>query len=210
MDYELAGAGGTMIRIVFQTLLLVVSTLQIFTPMIAAQETDPEPIKPALLVIDVQNHYIAMMDPDDESKAPQMINGAIWLFRQNDLPVIRIYHTDPQWGPPTDSEAFQFPATINIEETDPQIIKNYPSAFVKTDLQRVLEDREVNTLFLCGLSATGCVLATYFGALEREYDVFMIEGALMSPETVQTKMIEDVLDSVGWSSMNMILRGAKN
>ncbi len=192
---------------------LLISLLVVFllpTLSIQAQDTAVPPIKPALLVIDIQNTYIPMMDQSNEDSVWQMINGAIWLFRNNSLPIIRVYHTDPHRGPVPDSEGFAFTDQVNIEPADPQIIKNYPSAFTKTELHALLQEKGVNTLFLCGLSATGCVLATYFGALDREYEVFMIEGGLMSPDVAQTEMIKDIFDSVGWSSMEMIVRGAVN
>ncbi len=37
------------------------------------------------------------------------------------------------------------------------------SAFKHTGLNKILRERKCNILFLCGLSAVGCVLATYFG-----------------------------------------------
>ncbi|MFC1573499.1 isochorismatase family cysteine hydrolase, partial [Candidatus Eisenbacteria bacterium] len=144
----------------------------------------------------------------EQDLAMRMINGAIWQFRQHGLPIIRIYHTDPKWGPEPDSDDFEFPESVIIEEDDPKIVKNHPSAFVKTDLDKILKEMEVNTVFLCGLSATGCVLATYFGATEREYDAFMIEGALLSPRSEHTEAITEILESVGWGSMEVILRAA--
>ena len=40
----------------------------------------PKEMKPALLVIDVQNEFLPMMSDADKKLAPMMINGAIWLF----------------------------------------------------------------------------------------------------------------------------------
>jgi len=77
---------------------------------------------------------------------------------------------------------------------------------VKTNLKEILNEQGVNTLFLCGLSATGCVLATYFGAQERDYNVFMVEGALLSPSAEHTETIERIVDSVGWSGLELMLK----
>lgn len=59
------------------------------------------------------------------------------------------------------------------------IVKDYPSAFVKTELEIILSEQGVNTLFLGGLSATPCVLAAHFGTQERDYNVSMVEGAVI-------------------------------
>jgi len=180
----------------------------VLTSVTWAQDEEKGPVKPALLVIDIQNDFIPMMDQSDRDGAMRMINGAIWLFRQHGFPVIRVYHTDPKWGPAPDSPGFEFPESVIIEESDPKVVKNYPSAFVKTDLDQMLKELGVNTVLLCGLSATGCVLATYFGAQERQYDAFMIAGALLSPSAEQTRAITEILESVGWGGMEVILRAA--
>ena len=59
-----------------------------------ARGDDPPPapvkkMKPALLVIDVQNEFLPYMDQENVRTAPFLINGAIWLFRERALPIIR-------------------------------------------------------------------------------------------------------------------------
>jgi nicotinamidase-related amidase len=194
--------------------VLLAGALAVLFPAAAAisEEPAPEaeiaPVKPALLVIDIQNKYLPMMDERERDSALRMINGYIWKFRQHGRPVIRVYHTDLQWGPDPDSEDFEFPESVLIEEDDPKVVKNHPSAFTKTELDDVLKERDVNTVFLCGLSATGCVLATYFGAMDREYEAFLCEGALLSADAEQTETIKDILDSVTWGGLDVILRAA--
>lgn len=89
------------------------------------------------------------------------------------------------------------------------IVKNYPSAFKNTELEGLLREKECNTLFLCGLSAVGCVLATYHGAMERDYDVFMIKNALMSHKAQYTDFVEDVFDTVNWKTVQFMLEHMK-
>ena len=79
---------------------------------------------------------------------------------------------------------------------------------METELDELLTEQGVNTVFLCGLSATGCVLATYFGAVEREYEALMIEGALLSPSAEHTETIKDIVSSVGWTGLDVMLRAA--
>jgi nicotinamidase-related amidase len=150
------------------------------------------PFKPALLVIDIQNVYLPMMDQKEVAPAMEAINTLIDVFRQNNYPIVRVYHHELGQDPAPGTAAFAFPNTVNINEGDAQIIKNYPSAFQKTDLDNILKSKGVNSLYLCGLSATGCVLATYFGALEREYDVVMVKEAVMSNKADYTDMIRRI------------------
>ncbi|MFH1681820.1 MAG: isochorismatase family protein [Candidatus Eisenbacteria bacterium] len=173
------------------------------------QDADSRPVKPALLVVDIQNEYIPMMDETERDAALRMINGAIWQFRQFERPVIRVYHTDPQWGPEPGSEGFEFPKSVIVREDDPKVVKNYPSAFTKTDLDRILKELDANAVFICGLSATACVLATYFGALDHEYDAFLIDGAIMSDDAAHTETVKDIVNSVDWAGLELILRASR-
>ena len=175
-----------------------------------AQEKQVEKImKPAILVIDIQNKYLTYMDEKDTKNNLEMINWAILIFRQHGYPVIRVYHTDPNWGPDPDSEDFQFPSTIQIQDDDIQIIKNFPNAFKKTELEKVLKERNCNTLFLCGLSAVGCVLATYQDGLNRDYNVFMLKDALISHNSIYTDMVEDISETVSLQTLQFMLEHMK-
>lgn len=161
--------------------------------------------KPALLVIDIQNAYLPYMSEEDKGIGMYMINAAIELFRANGFPVIRVYHTDPKEGPPPGTEAFEFPETVKIKKDDPQIIKNYPSAFKKTELENWLRENECNTVFLCGLSAVGCVMATYWGANDLDFNAFMIKDALISHNSTYTDFAEDICETVTYTAMKLIL-----
>jgi nicotinamidase-related amidase len=171
----------------------------------AAATPAPAKLRPALLVIDIQNAYLPRMDETNVKRALPMINYVIALFRDNGFPVIRVYHTDPKSGPAPDSEAFQFPKTTAIKPDDPMIVKNYPDAFKKTNLDGLLKEKNVNTLFLCGLSATGCVLATYHGALDLDYDVFMVKGALISADAVATGDVENICVTIDYWPLKLLL-----
>jgi len=172
-----------------------------------AQRMVVQKIKPALLVVDVQNAFLPSMAEVDQKGAPEGINMAISLFRSFKQPVIRIYHTDPVVGPKPDSKAFEFPDTIQVNPEDPKVIKTFGSAFKKTELDKLLKEKGVNTVFICGLSATGCVLATYRGAEDLDYNVFMIKGGLLSPKASQTEAIEEICDSVNWKALLVMLSG---
>ena len=175
----------------------------------AQEEQKAEPMKPVLIVIDTQNKYLPYMSDEDKNFAFGVINYAISMFRQHEFPIIRVYHTDPAWGPVPNTEDFEFPEKIAVTDDDPKIIKTYSNAFNKTDLEKVIKELEGNTLFLCGLSAVGCVLATYHGAKDRDYDVFLVKGALMSHNSTYTKFVEDVYEPVGLNALKLMLENSK-
>ena len=188
--------------------ILLILTFLMATSVIMAQEKKSEKIdmKPALLVIDVQNQFLPMMSQEDQATALEMMNWSIWVFRQYDLPVIRVYHTSEKWGPKPDTPEFQFPDTLKVEESDPMVIKTYGSAFNKTDLNDILKDKGINTLFLCGLSSVGCVLATYFDAGNYDYKTFLIKDALLGPDKDYTNQVEGMFDAIDINTVYYMMK----
>ena len=172
-------------------------------------KAEKKPLKPVLLVIDTQNQYLPYMAEQDKKFALEMINETIGLFRKYGFPVIRVYHTTPEYGPKPDTEAFEFPSSIKIKPEDHKIIKNYPSAFKNTELDKLLHEMDCNTLYLCGLSAVGCVLATYYSALDLDYNVFMVRNALLSHNSTYTKFIEEIFDTVSYKTIKVMLECAQ-
>lgn len=185
--------------------------LLLLSPALFAEQNQPEKkqVRPALIVIDMQNQYLPYMAEKDSKLTYETINGAIALFRQYNCPVIRVYHTDPEWGPSPDTKEFEFDPAINIRPDDQQIIKNFPNAFRKTDLDQYLRGNKCNTLFLCGLSAVGCVLATYHSAIDLDYNVFMLKDGLMSQNSDYTDFVEDAMESVSYNTLKFILESTQ-
>lgn len=192
--------------------LTVLFSLVLLTAFTYAQESDVEmakKMKPALVVIDVQNAFLPMMDQNGKDSAIARINYYIDLFRQKGFPIIRVYHTDLQQGPKPDTEPFEFTSAIKIQKEDPKVIKNYGDAFNKTDLDKILKEKGRNMVLLCGLSATGCVLATYIGAQNHDLYALFIKGALISPKLEHTKNIEEIFQAVDTDVVKFLLEHAQ-
>lgn len=166
-------------------------------------------MKPALLVIDIQNAYLPMIPDRDKEVGMYMINAMIDLFRKNGYPIIRIYHQDLVEGPKTDTEAFEFPTSVQIKPDDPKIIKHYGDGFNKTDLDKVLKEKGCNTVFLCGLSSVGCVLSTYVGANNHDYNAFFIKDAIMSHNSTYTDNIEEIFGAINYDVVKIMLNNSE-
>jgi len=189
------------------TLILLLFLFPIF---LNAQDNVPvKRMRPALLVIDIQNAFLPMMDQANKNMSMQMINLMIDLFRKNGFPIIRIYHTSAEFGVAPDTEPFEFPASVNIKKEDARVIKTYPDAFNKTDLDKTLKEKGVNTVFLCGLSAVGCVLATYIGAGNHDYEAFFIKDALISHKAAYTGSIEEIFGAINYDVVKVMLQNAE-
>lgn len=188
----------------FLFLLILVSAMHAQTN----QTSEKQIMKPVLIVIDTQNEFMQYIDPADLRIGLDMINWAIATFRSMDFPIIRVYHTNPHTGPVKDSEGFQFHEKLSVRDTDPMVVKNFPNSFKKTELDKLLKDMGANTLFLCGLSAVGCVISTYHGAKELDYDCVLLRDALLSHDAGHTHDIERIFDSVSLDVTQMMLKYA--
>ncbi len=193
-------------------LIIVLAVLLMIAPCSLFSQDKKAPsktqIKPALLVIDIQNVYLKMVPDRDKEVGLYYINALIDLFRSEGYPIIRIYHYDKENGPKPDSELFEFPGTVSIKADDAKVIKTYPDGFNKTDLDKVIKEKGCNTLFLCGLSAVGCVLSTWIGAQNNDYKAFMIKDAIMSHNSEYTDNVEVMFDAVSYDVVKLILESA--
>jgi len=191
------------------TTLLAILLTVISIPSFAQDKTEKpkEPIKPALLVIDIQKAFMPMMSSDKEM-AMEYINALIDLFRKHGYPVIRVYHTSEEYGVTPGTEGFEYPETVKILPTDPKVIKTYADGFNKTDLDKVIKATGSNTLFLCGLSAVGCVLATWNGAQNLDYKAFMVKNAIISHNAEYTKNVEQMFDAVTYDVVQLLIENA--
>ncbi|MFC2086146.1 cysteine hydrolase family protein [Bacteroidota bacterium] len=190
-----------------KTVLLSIVSVLFLISTINAQKKEKETneVKPVLIVMDIQNQYIPSMDKEETDLGLQYINAYIELFRKHDLPVITVYHQDKERGPHQDSLDFQFPESVNILPDDPKIIKNYPSAFTKTDLHKIIDENGGNTLFICGLSATGCVLATYLASYDYDYNAFLIKNGIISRNSTHTDQIEEIFGAVNYRIVKVLV-----
>jgi nicotinamidase-related amidase len=188
---------------IIMTILLMIVSGKSFSQ--DPKEQTKAQIKPALLIIDIQNVYLSMVPEREKEVALYYINGLIELFRSNGYPVIRIYHLDRESGPEPDSEQFEYPASVLINDEDAKVIKTYGNGFNKTELDKLLTEKGSNTLFLCGLSAVGCVLATWIGAQDHDYKAFMVKDAIMSHNSDYTNYVEDMFDAIGYDVVQLIL-----
>ncbi|MDP4221865.1 MAG: isochorismatase family protein [Bacteroidota bacterium] len=169
----------------------------------------PKKIRPALLIIDVQNVYLWVIPQRDKELAIYFINLLIDLFRKNEFPVIRIYHHNEENGPRPYTEEFEYPDQISIKQEDTQIIKTYSDSFNKTSLDQFLKEKGINTLFLCGLSAVGCVLATRTGANNHDYKSFLVRDAIMSHNSEYTRNVEAMFDAISYDAVKLIVESSE-
>ncbi len=164
-------------------------------------------MKPALLVVDIQN---AWLDENKDLKASiekriNTINKAIRWFRKKKLPIIVIYHEDKECGAVAGSKPFKFVETVEVIDKDIRVTKHYPNSFCKTALPAILKKNGCDTVVIEGLSASGCVLATAFGALDHDLTPYLVKDGVASHSEEHVRFAEEIIGTVKVGSFDKIL-----
>jgi maleamate amidohydrolase len=150
---------------------------------------------PALLLVDPVQAYVEPGSPLFlESGAAAANNMAVLLreFRSRELPVIwtRVrYRSDGSDGGhfykkvpalavfSSDGPLGEFVQVLAPAENEPLFIKQFPSAFFATSLDKWLHEQGIDTLFICGFSTSGCVRASALDALQYGFIPFVVANA---------------------------------
>ena len=131
----------------------------------------------ALLVIDVQ-HLLCNGDEAafDIAGVIERINGVAAKARAAGAPVVMIQHEDE--GPLRHgSDGWQFDARLSVQPDDLRVRKTATDSFHHTELQAVLQARNVDELVVCGLQSEFCVDSTVRRALALGYPVVLVSDA---------------------------------
>jgi len=164
-------------------------------------------MKPALLVIDVQNEFfnINQACSDSLKAAIQYINAAIGLFRKKNLPIIIIQHKSEEENLVPGKPGFDVPESVKIEPEDTRIIKTYGNSFTKTGLAEKLKEWGVDTVILTGFCAEFCVLSTYKGAQDYDFTPIILRGSLASDNAEHIRFVEEISETITFGALKALL-----
>lgn len=167
-------------------------------------------MKPALFVMDIQNIWLYEHDSNQELRRSverrlDLMNEVIDLFRSKKLPIIVGYTVDEEIGLLPGTKSFEVPRGVRIRKTDLRVTKRHASAFGNPELGAMLRKEGCDALLIVGLSASGCVLATYFGALDCEVRPYLIKGGVASHNEEHVKFAEEICDTLSLEELRSIL-----
>lgn len=129
--------------------------------------------KAALLVVDVQ---VGVMN--ESWDAPRVIGNvarAVERARTQGVPVIWVQHSDDQLS--FGSPGWQWVPELVPADGEPLVHKQFNSSFEMTTLEEELARLGASHVVLAGAATNWCIRATAYGALERGYDLTLIEDA---------------------------------
>lgn len=149
------------------------------------------PKNTALLVIDVQQGLFQKSTPI--YRAEELLQNILTLVERAHtvgVPVFYIQHSDAKallMGSPS----WQLHPRLHPLAEDPIIHKLHGNAFEDTGLHVILQERNINTLFIAGLVTHGCVRATCLGAQQLGYRVILVEDAHSSYSKQAAALIDE-------------------
>ena len=159
------------------------------------------PMKPALLVQDIQNVWLYDHDSNQDlrrsvEKRMDVINEAIDWFRRKGLPIIVGYTVDEEQGLLPGTNSFEVPGLVRVRNTDFKATKRHASAFGNPEFGALLRKEGCDTLIIVGLSASGCVLVIYFSALDWDIRPYLIKGGVASHNEEHVRFAEEICDTL--------------
>ena len=139
------------------------------------------------------------------NQAIQYINVAIAFFREKQLPVISIQHVDPEDDLIPGKEGFDLPEQLLIEPTDLHIHKTYGNSFNKTPLAEELRKQGVDTIIVTGYCAEYCVLSTFRGAQDLDFQPILLRGGIASRTPEHIPFVVAINEVVSYKALKKML-----
>lgn len=130
----------------------------------------------ALLIIDVQRAFFDGIERQPAFEAKEVIerlNGVSERARKAGVPVIFVQHESADQLK-CGSDAWQLATGLQTAEGDLFVRKMTPDSFLRTDLQRHLEQRGVRQLVVCGFATESCIDSTFRRAAGLGYDLVLL------------------------------------
>jgi len=170
-------------------------------------------VQAALLVIDIQKDNVSDQGPYpfDPEKTENLISAVNVLSNQaqsKDIPVIFIRQIFSTFLGKLLSRILLKGITIKDEpgcelderlETEGAITidKQQQNAFSGTDLNSILQSRGVNEIYICGLDGAYCVAETAKGGLRNNFDVTLLDDAIITNKASRWRKRKQTLASQG-------------
>jgi nicotinamidase-related amidase len=164
-------------------------------------------MKPALLIIDMQNRFFKenQASADSLNKAIEYINAAIALFRKRNLPIFVIHHKSEEENLVPGTPDFEMSERLKLEPQDAHVTKTYGNSFAKTNLTEKLKELGIDTIIVTGFCAEYCVLSTYRGAEDLDFKPIILRGAIASDNAEHIRFVEEVTETISYRALKTFL-----
>lgn len=132
----------------------------------------------AVLVIDLQaGLFEDEGKPFDFTDTIERTNILTRYARKNKLPVIFIQHEQAEGILKHGNPGWELVAELETDSNDLRVRKTTPNSFLKTNLQELLQQLNVNNLIICGYATEFCIDSTVRGAAALGYSIQLVSDA---------------------------------
>jgi nicotinamidase-related amidase len=69
----------------------------------------------------------------------------------------------------------------------------------------MLREAGCDTVLLTGLSATGCVLATYMGAIDKDLSPYLVRDAVAASREDLVRFVEEICDGLSLRAISQLI-----
>ncbi|PCK31108.1 cysteine hydrolase family protein [Pseudoalteromonas piscicida] len=136
----------------------------------------------ALLVIDIQNDYFpeGLFPLWNTENTLTNINTAISKAAEQNIEVIYVQHiANPEQGKApffnADTNGVEFHNGLHQAQANGHyIVKSYADSFEQTPLNDLLQSKDIDTLYICGMMTQNCVTHTALSKSAEQYNVFIL------------------------------------
>jgi nicotinamidase-related amidase len=154
-----------------------------------------------LVVVDVQVGVLA--ETWDAERIIGNVARAVERARTDGVPLVWVQHSDDEV--PYGSEQWQWTPGVAPAEGEPVVQKHHNSSFEETDLDAELARLGATHIALAGAATNWCIRATAYGALDRGYDLTLVEDA-HTTETIELEGGRRIEASAVIDELNTVMR----
>ncbi|MFH1729940.1 MAG: cysteine hydrolase family protein [Pseudomonadota bacterium] len=149
----------------------------------------------ALIIIDVLEGIVKLPVPIyEEKKFFENLQIILKKAKDKEIPVIYNQHFTPKGSFfEKGSENQRIHKLIEPQKGDIVIEKHNPDSFHGTNLDQILKEKNINTLYICGFAAEGCIDSTVRSAFSKDYKVILISDCHTTTDTEILKA-EQIMD----------------
>jgi len=140
----------------------------------------------------------------------QTINHSINTFRESKDLIIFVQHNNKQLKYLTDD--WKIDERIDKRDNDLTIQKFHGNAFLETDLESVLREKNIIEIVVCGLVSHGCVKATCLGGLQLGFQMVLLRNGhtnWVENAEIKINLVENELVGKGVEIIKKIERQTK-
>jgi nicotinamidase-related amidase len=141
--------------------------------------------KLALVIVDVQKKFIVnARDSTLESArvhTPEMLK-VIDMFRDAGRPVIWILYDSKTVLEGVTEETMELLDGFEIKDTDIVVKKYHMNSFNNTALSDIIHAHDCDAALIMGMFAQYCVMATYWGAFDKDVSPYLMQDCLISTD----------------------------